>query len=133
MRKMKEILLALLLLPALVYAEEDRAQGISVHAKPKRIAEMMGTPWGFEVSYAPYLKEEPGVPYLQSVQEVLAYIKKQDNNVISNGLWVVTTHPSSYSKEEIELQEQVKEELPKHGIPLFWARGSEVSNGFKRY
>lgn len=113
--------------------EPERNKGISVHALPKRVAKLSGSPWGFQVSYAPYLKPEPGQPFLQSLEDVLAYINKQDKSVIENGLWVVTTHPASYSEEEIELQNKVKQELPKHKIPLFWARGSELQNGFKRY
>jgi hypothetical protein len=116
------------------FAEEPvRSKGISVHALPKRVAKISGKPWGFEVSYAPYLKPEPEQPFLQSVSDVLQYIKKQDPSVIKNGFWVVTTNPSAYSDEELELQRQIKIELPKHNIPLFWARGSELNNGFKRY
>ncbi len=114
-------------------AEPQRDKGISVHALPKRVADISGQPWGLQVSYAPYLKPEPGQPYLQSVDEVLAYIRKQDKSVIENGFWVVTTNPAAYSKQEIELQEKLKIELPKNHIPLFLARGSELEKGFKRY
>lgn len=114
-------------------AEPIRAKGISVHALPKRVAKIGGTPWGLEVSYAPYLKPEPGIPYLQSIEDVLQYIEKQDPSVIENGLWVVTSHPSAYDAEEKAFHELVKETLPKEGIPLFWVRGSEIENGFARY
>ncbi|MCG7981016.1 MAG: hypothetical protein G8D81_15160 [gamma proteobacterium symbiont of Clathrolucina costata] len=67
-------------------AEPDRNKGISVHALPKRVAKLSGSPWGFQVSYASYLKPEPGQPFLQSLDEVLAYVKKQDKSVIENGL-----------------------------------------------
>ncbi|MES9946687.1 MAG: hypothetical protein ABW080_17175 [Candidatus Thiodiazotropha sp.] len=113
--------------------EPKREKGISVHALPKRVAEISGQPWGLQVTYAPYLKPEPGQPYLQSVKDVLSYVEKQEKYVIENGLWVVTTHPSAYSEQETEFLEKLKVELPKHNIPLFWARGSELKNGFKRY
>ena len=113
--------------------EPERSKGISVHALPERIAKISGRPWGFEVAYAPNLKPEPGQPYLQSVKDVLDYVRKQNPSVIKNGLWVVTTHPSAYSKKENDLHKQVKAALPKENIPLFWARGSEIKKGFKRY
>ncbi|WP_273440638.1 hypothetical protein [Sedimenticola selenatireducens] len=128
------LILFLALLSPLSYAgEPQRDKGISVHALPKRVADISDQPWGFQVSYAAYLKPEPGQPVLQSLNDVLEYINKQDQSVIENGLWVVTTHPSSYSESEIELQNKVKAELPKNNIPLFWVRGSQLKNGFKRY
>ena len=90
----------------------------------------------FEIALAANAASSEAAAGLQRVRlmpQVLAYVKKQDKSVIENGLWVVTTHPASYSKEEIEFQNKVKQELPKHKIPLFWARGSELHNGFKRY
>ncbi len=123
-----------LLFVSSVYADgPERSKGISVHALPKRVAKISGKPWGLEVSYAPYLKPEPGQPFLQSISDVLEYIKKQEPSVIQNGLWVVTTNPMAYSEEELEFQDQIKETLPKEKIPLFWARGSEIRNGFTRY
>jgi len=127
------ILIVFLFVPVAHALEPQREKGISAHALPKRIADISGKPWGLEVSYAPYLKPEPGRPYLQSVKDVIEFVKKQDKSVIEHGLWVVTTHPSSYSRSETEFYERLKRELPKHNIPLFWARGAELKNGFKRY
>ncbi|MBT3045308.1 MAG: hypothetical protein AB2659_14670 [Candidatus Thiodiazotropha sp.] len=134
MNRLITIIIVLVLSFSVSFAgEPERNKGISVHALPKRVAKISGSPWGFQVSYAPYLKAEPGQPYLQTLEDVLTYVKKQDKSVIENGLWVVTTNPSSYSEEEIELQNLIKSELPKHNIPLFWVRGTELSNGFTRY
>ena len=127
------LLLCFIITPASYAGEPQRDKGISVHALPKRVADLAGQPWGLGVTYAPYLKPEPGQPYLQSVEEVLEYVEKQDKSVIENGLWVVTTHPSAYSELETEFLEKLKQEIPKHDIPLFWARGSELPNGFKQY
>jgi len=135
MNKLKILLIIFtLVIVSSVYADSpDRSKGISVYALPKRVAKISGKPWGLEVAYAPYLKPEPGQPFLQSISDVLNYIKKQDPEVIKNGLWVVTTHPSAYSEQELEFQKQIKETLPKENIPLFWARGSELDKGFTRY
>jgi len=127
------IILFVFAVPLSHAGEPERDKGISVHALPKRVADISGQPWGFQVTYAEYLKPEPGQPVLQSVSDVLEYAKKQDQSVIENGLWVVTTHPSSYSDSEKEFQNKVKVELPMNNIPLFWVRGSELKNGFKRY
>lgn len=133
MDRIISLIICLLFACPVYAAEPERDKGISVHALPKRVADMTGKPWGFQVAYAPYLKPEPGQPYLQSVKDLLEYISKQDPSVIENGLWVVTTHPSSYSDKEREFHNSVKSELPKHNIPLYWVRGSELENGFKRY
>ena len=127
------IFVCLLMASFSIAGEPERSKGISVHALPKRVAKISGTPWGLKVSYAPYLKPEPGQPYLQSIADVLEFINKQEPSVIQNGFWVVTTNPASYSKDELEFQNQIKAVLPKHNIPLFWTRGAELSEGFKRY
>jgi len=117
-----------------VFADDPiRSKGISVHALPKRVAKISGKPWGLQVSFAPYLKQEQGQPFLQSIGDVLEYIKKQDSSVIKNGFWVVTTNPMAYSEEELEFQKQIKTVLPEENIPLFWARGAELDKGFTRY
>jgi hypothetical protein len=135
---MKKLLILIILLGCFVGSfacaeEPQRSKGISVYALPKRVANISGKPWGFEVAYAPYLRPEPGQPYLQSLSDVLEYIKKQDSEVVKNGFWVVTTNPLAYSDEELKIQEQIKIELPKNHIPLFWARGAEIEQGFKKY
>jgi len=93
------VLISLIIISPAFAEGPDRSKGISVHALPKRVAKISGKPWGLEVAYAPYLKPEPGQPFLQSIDDVLRYVKKQDPDVIKNGLWVVTTHPSAYSEE----------------------------------
>ncbi len=127
------ILITILFASAVHAIEPQRNRGISAHALPKRVADISGKPWGLEVAFAPYLKPEPGIPFLQSIQDVLGYVNKQDRSVIENGFWVVTTHPDAYSEAETEFYEQLKIELPKNNIPLFWTRASKLKDGFKRY
>ncbi|MEW8291520.1 MAG: hypothetical protein AB2672_13410 [Candidatus Thiodiazotropha endolucinida] len=133
MKRIITLLIFLAIANSAIAGEPQREKGISAHALPKRVADISGQPWGLQVSYAPYLKSEPGQPYLQSVKDVLAYVEKQEKSVVENGLWVVTTHPSAYSEQETKFFEKLKMELPKHNIPLFRARGSELKNGFKSY
>lgn len=134
MRVALSLFFSLLVVGAMAHAAEpQRSKGISAHLLPKRVADITGEPWGLHIDYAPHLKPEPKEPVLQTVAEVIAYVKKQDAAVVSNGLWVVTTHPSSYSAKELEFQEQLKKELPKQHIPLFWARAAALEQGFQRY
>ena len=131
---MRIVILIFLLVSSFSYAEEPtREKGISVYALPMRVAKLSNKPWGFEVKYAPYLKKETGIPYLQTIEQLLEYINKQDLAVIQNGLWVVTTNPSAYSEQELTLQNKIKTILPNKNIPLYWVRGSELKNGFTRY
>jgi len=100
---------------------------------PKRVAVLSGQEWGFTVSYAKYLKPEQKEPILQTTKEFHAYVRKQDKEVQENGVWIVITHPSSYSKEELTLLDDVKALCIQEKIPLFVARGSELPNGWVQY
>jgi hypothetical protein len=111
----------------------DRAKGISMHMLPKRVADISGDPWGLTVSYAKYLAPEPAQPVVQSAAEFLTYVRKQSSTVQSNGVWIVTTDPDSYSHTEKALLEEIKSLCRKEGIPLFIARGSELPGGWRRY
>lgn len=122
-----------LALPNLVFAEPNRSKGISMHMLPERVAKLDGRPWGLWVSYAEYLKPEPGQPVLQSVQDYIAFIEKQSPSVQENGVWIVTTNPNAYSKSEIELLDQIKALSKEKGIILFICRGAELPDGWKRY
>ena len=129
------LLLAVALFSVEIVGGEEpiRENGISAHAFPKRVAEVAGKPWGLEIAYSPRLQPEPAPPFLQSIGEVLDYIRKQSPEVRQNGLWVVTTHPSAYTEEELNFHAQLKERVPMEGIPLFWARGADLDKGFKRF
>jgi len=110
----------------------QRAQGISMHMLPMRVAELGGKKWGFMVAHAPYLQREPAQPVLQSTAEFLAYVRKQDKGVQAHGVWIVTTHPDAYSPTEKNLLEEVTALCRREGIPLFVARASQLPEGWKR-
>lgn len=111
----------------------ERAQGISMHMLPKRVADLGQRKWGFVVAYARTLKPEQEQPVLQTPQEVLAFVRKQDSSVQENGVWIVTTHPDAYSESEIQLLEDIKLLSRRERIPLFVARGSQLPDGWRRY
>jgi hypothetical protein len=111
----------------------ERTKGISMHMLPKRVANLGGQKWGFVVSYAEYLKPEQEKPILQNTKEFLVYVRKQDKEVQENGVWIVITNPTAYSKEELNLLEDIKALCIKEKIILFVARGSQLPNGWIRY
>jgi len=100
---------------------------------PKGVADIAGRPWGFTVDYSPNLKTESASVTLQTVAQVLSFVRRQDASVQENGLWIVTTHPDAYSAGEKELLEGVKSMCRRERIPLFICRASQLPNGWSRF
>jgi len=119
--------------PVLSANEPERANGISMHMLPKRVANIAGKKWGLVVTYANYLKPEQSEPVLQSASEFIAFVQKQDKLVQENGAWIVTTHPDAYEDSEKKIIEEIKAICRVQKFPLFIVRGSELPNGWKRY
>jgi hypothetical protein len=111
----------------------ERSKGISMHMLPKRVADLGGGKWGFAVTYAKYLKIEAEPPTLQTTKEFLSFVRKQDEAVQENGVWIVITDPDAYSTAEKALLEDIKIACQKESIPLFVCRGTDLPNGWKRY
>jgi hypothetical protein len=134
MNRIAIVLLALLVGAGLVAAKAQvRSQGISVHMLPKRVADIGGRPWGFTVDYSPNLKTESSPVTIQTVAEVLSFVRKQDAGVQENGLWIVTTSPDAYSADEKRLLEEVKSMCRREKIPLFICRASQLPDGWSRF
>jgi hypothetical protein len=134
MNRITTVLLALLVSAGLVAANaQERSQGISAHMLPKRVADIGERPWGFAVDYSRRLKPESHSVALQSVAEVLSFVRKQDAGVQENGLWIVTTSPDAYSEDEKKLLEEVKSMCPREKIPLFICRASQLPDGWSRF
>ncbi|HEY5028663.1 MAG TPA: hypothetical protein VIK39_09670 [Candidatus Angelobacter sp.] len=114
-------------------AAPERSKGISLHMLPKRVADISGQKWGFTVDFASHLKPESEHPVLQTKDELVAFVRKQDKEVQENGVWIVTTNPDAYSDPEKDLLEDIKSLAREQHIPLFIARASELPNGWKRY
>jgi len=112
----------------------ERSKGISMHMLPKRVAALdTKMKWGFTVSHTAYLKPEAEKQTLQTTNEFLTYVRKQDEKVQENGVWIVITNPSAYSQEELTLLEDIKALCKREKITLFVARGSQLPNGWVRY
>jgi len=126
-------LLILILLSVAMAAAPERSKGISLHMLPKRVADISGQKWGFTVDFASHLKPESEHPVLQTKDELVAFVRKQDKEVQENGVWIVTTNPDAYSDPEKDLLEDIKSLAREQHIPLFIARASELPNGWKRY
>lgn len=137
MKKAILVVFLVLFLAAISLANEilpDRSKGISMHMLPKRVAALdTKMKWGFMVSHTAYLKPETEKQILQTTDEFLTYVRKQDRTVQENGVWIVITNPSAYSQEELTLLEDIKTLCKREKIPLFVARGSQLPNGWVRY
>ena len=114
-------------------SSSERSKGISMHMLPKRVADLGGGKWGLAVTYAKYLKIETETPTLQTTEEFLSFVGKQDEAVRENGVWIVITDPDAYSTPEKALLEDIKVACKKNSIPLFVCRGADLPNGWKRY
>lgn len=101
-----------------------------MHMLPERVAKISGKEGGFTVSYAPYLAPETKEPLLTSLDEFKAFVTKQKIEVKKNGVWIVTTNPVSYSKEEKALLDEVSTAFRESEIPIFVCRGSELPDGW---
>jgi hypothetical protein len=125
--------LVLTLFAVAVASDPERAKGISLHMLPKRVADISGQKWGLTVDFASYLRTESEQRVLQTRDELVAFVRKQDKNVQDNGVWIVVTHPDAYSDSEKTLLEDIKRVSREQHIPLFISRASELPNGWKRY
>jgi hypothetical protein len=126
-------LLILIVLSVAMAAAPERSKGISLHMLPKRVADISGQKWGFTVDFASHLKLESEHQVLQTKDELVAFVRKQDKEVQENGVWIVTTNPDAYSDPEKDLLEDIKGLAREQHIPLFITRASELPNGWKRY
>ena len=88
MKRTLALVIAVLLYGVVLVAatSPERTQGISIHMLPKSVAELGGRPWEFTVDYSPRLKAESQQPVIQTVAELLSYIRKQDSGVQENGV-----------------------------------------------
>jgi TonB family protein len=113
-------------------AVPERTKGISIHLLPKRVADLGGMGWGLSVDNRNLLGEsEP--PVLQTPQEFLSFVRRQDTAVQENGVWIVMTDPDAYSNFEKVLLEDIKALCRAEKIPLFICRAIDLPNGWKRY
>ena len=106
------------------FAQPERDKGLSLHMLPDRVARISNTKGGFTVS-APTPKEE--IPAMDD-KKVMDYFQQLPEQVKKNGIWVVYTHPSSYSDKEKKQLKELVEESKKQTISIFTCRASELNN-----
>lgn len=111
----------------------ERDKGVSIHMLPKSVANLAGKKWGLTVDYSGFLKPESAQPVLQSTEELLAFVRKQDRSVQENGVWIVTTNPDAYSEGEKELLQDIVVLCHRERIVLFLSRAADLPNGWKRF
>jgi hypothetical protein len=134
MKRTRLVALVILLVTSAVAAgNPERSKGISLHMLPKGVADLGGHKWGLTVTPSAYLTSDASSTTIQTVNEFLAFVQKQNKSVLENGVWIVTTHPDAYTQPEKNFLDQVIATCVKEKILLFVARASELPNGWKRY
>ncbi|HEX7517387.1 MAG TPA: hypothetical protein VF345_08890 [Chthoniobacterales bacterium] len=126
---MKTTLVLLLTASFLAAAEPKRDGGLSVHMLPDRVAKLDGKHGGFTVS-DPSAKE--GNITYPTPEELVAYFQRLSESVRANGIWIVTTHPDSYSEGEQTKLKALIALCAEKKIPVYTCRASELPNGWTR-
>ncbi len=126
---MKSLILLLITAFFLVAAEPKREAGLSVHMLPDRVAKITGVHGGFTVSDP--TGRNDGKTY-GDPKELFAYFQQLSAATQENGIWVVTTDPSSYSQTEHGKLKALIGLCTAKSIPIYTCRGSELPGGWKR-
>ena len=126
---MKSLFLLLLTASFLVAAEPKREAGLSVHMLPDRVAKISGAHGGFTVN-DPTGKND-GRTY-GDPKELFAYFQHLSAATKENGIWIVTTDPTSYSDAEHAKLKTLITLCTEKSIPIYTCRGMELPNGWKR-
>lgn len=126
---MKALLFFLLTATFALAAEPNRENGLSVHMLPERVAAISGGNGGFTVT-DPVTKKRGTT--LTEPQQLIAYFEHLSPAVQQNGIWIVTTHPTSYSDAENKNLQALIAICAKKAIPVFTCRGSELPSGWIR-
>jgi hypothetical protein len=126
---MKAILILLITTSLLVAAEPTREGGLSVHMLPDRVAKISGEHGGFTVT-DPATKHR-GATYAEP-KELLAYFLGLPASVQQNGIWIVTTHPSSNSEAEETTLKALGALCAEKKVPIYFCRASELPKGWRR-
>ncbi|WP_346331011.1 hypothetical protein [Prosthecobacter sp. SYSU 5D2] len=108
----------------LAAVEPVREEGLSVHMLPDRVAKLSGKHGGFTV--------DRSKPALKTADEVITHLEGLPKKTQANGIWVVTTHPTSYSEEETQKLESLASLGSAKGIPVFTCRASGLPAGWQR-
>ena len=112
----------------LLATELKREGGLSIHMLPDHVAEISGQHGGFTVRDP--VTKEPGATFAQP-KELLDYFFHLPPSIQENGIWIVTTNPSSYSKSEEARLKTLARLCNDKKIPVFTCRASELPKGWK--
>lgn len=112
--------------------EPERSKGISVHLTPESVVQIANDKniQRFIVTF----EDEKGA--YQAVDNkavsLIENIKTLPENFQQNGIWVVLTHPDSYSVQDQTELAELERLAAINKIPLFESRASELPDSWKR-
>jgi hypothetical protein len=107
--------------------EPERAKGLSVHMLPDRVAQIDGGRGGFSARAADGTES-----ICADAKQLVTFFQTLSTPTQENGIWVVTTHPSSYFKSERTKLKALITLCDEKKIPVFTCRGSELPGGWMR-
>jgi hypothetical protein len=98
---------------------------------PDRVAKLQGEHEGGFVIRDP---NSGGLPRtISKVEEMMAYISALPVEIVSNGIWIVYTHPAAYSKGEQRKLADLIAKCQETNVPVFCCRASELPHGWKSH
>jgi len=125
-KNMKSYFALFLLFPlfALVaYAEPIRDAGLSLHMLPDRVAKLSNERGGFTIT-GPVIKRRGKA--ISDVKTMMKYIESIPESSRANGVWIVYTHPSSYTESEKKKITELITACAAKKIRVFTCRASDL-------
>jgi hypothetical protein len=121
---MKQIIAVCFILATtlVAFAQPERDKGLSLHMLPDRVAKISNQSGGFTVSAPAPKKDAPAM----DANKTMEYFQGLPDQVKKNGIWIVYTHPSSYSDKEKTQLKNLIDECKKKSIPIFTCRAAEL-------
>lgn len=112
--------------------EPERSKGISIHLTPERVVQMANDK---SVQRFIVMFEDQEGTYRAEDSEagpLIEHIKSLPQEFQQNGIWLVLTHPDSYTDRDRAELSELERLAQENGIPLFESRASELPNGWRR-
>lgn len=109
---------------------EDRERGVSVYLVPENVTEKANAEHVQRFVIAG--NERMIDAYAQTAEDLIAGLLKTQPSELKYGIWLVLTHPASYSQDDNQEKAALEELARKHGITLYACRGSELPEGWQQ-
>lgn len=112
--------------------EPERSKGISIYLTPESVVQE-----GNDKSVQRFIvtfEDQKGAYRAEDSEagSLIENIKSLPQEFRQNGIWVVLTHPDSYSDQDRAELSELERLAQANGIPLFESRASELPDGWRQ-